>query len=531
MWLYLQTAKDNHFQRIMTTAESENLHSASLIGLTLGDYQILRRLGRGGMSVVYLAEQQSLKRRVAFKVLKSNLAEQEPYVRRFHTEAQAAASLVHANIVQIYEVGNIQGIHYIAQEYVAGQNLAQFMLRNGNISSGLGVNILQQVAAALNRAGKQGIIHRDIKPENIMLAPTGEVKVADFGLARVVDQDNGVQTTQIGITMGTPLYMSPEQAEGKAVDPRSDMYSLGVTAYHMLTGDPPFQGETALSVAVQHLKREPTPIQEHRSDLSEAFSLIIMKLLAKDPADRFQKATDLQESLRKLPDTDMDNSWPDDLDRWDWENMSLANAQVQATQQLDALMKNHTQQSGQFALNRLWMLAAVIFFVAGMVLASLRYQETPLDSPIEHTNTIEKYDTVEQQYYYASILNTDEAYKFVEEYFPPQDSPNNNYYTLRAHQRLGDLHLTAGDFELAESYYLELVLLGPEKRHFRGFGLAGLANIYHRQNDLKKVVQELVSLSEIIDQIDLKVQMEIIDRLDEDLRKTFEEQRAFATYQ
>jgi tetratricopeptide (TPR) repeat protein len=172
-----------------------------------------------------------------------------------------------------------------------------------------------------------------------------------------------------------------------------------------------------------------------------------------------------------------------------------------------------------------------MFFVGGMVLAGMRYQETPLDVTIEPTNTIEKYDTVEQQYYYASILNTDEAYKCVEEYFPPTDSPNNNYYTLRAHQRLGDLYLVAADFELAESYYLELVLLGPEERHFRGFGLAGLANIYHRQNDPKKVVQELVALSEIIDQIDLKVQMEIIDRLDEDLRKTFEEQRAVPTYQ
>jgi len=147
------------------------------------------------------------------------------------------------------------------------------------------------------------------------------------------------------------------------------------------------------------------------------------------------------------------------------------------------------------------------------------------------TNTIEKYDTVEQQYYYASILNTAEAYKFIEEYFPPKDSPNNNYYTLRAHQRLGDLYLTAANFELAESYYLELVLLGPEEQHFRGFGLVGLANIYHRQNDLKKVIQALVSLSAIIDQIDLKVQMEIIERLDEDLRKTFEEQRTVDTYQ
>ena len=161
----------------------------TLVGKRLGDYQILRRLGRGGMGAVYLAEQHSLKRRVAFKVLKPELAKDSVYVRRFHKEAQAAASLVHANIVQIYEVGEVEGIHYIAQEYVPGQNLDQYIRRNSSVSVPLSIVILKQVAAALQRASDQGITHRDIKPANIMLSSTGEVKVADFGKAslRLVD--------------------------------------------------------------------------------------------------------------------------------------------------------------------------------------------------------------------------------------------------------------------------------------------------------------------------------------------------------
>ncbi|HCP82997.1 MAG TPA: serine/threonine protein kinase, partial [Planctomycetaceae bacterium] len=214
----------------------------SLAGRQLGDYRMLRRLGRGGMSVVYLAEQMSLKRRVAIKVLKSDLAEDESYVRRFHKEAQAAAGLVHANIVQIHEVGQTDGIHFIAQEYVQGQNLRQYLQAQGAVDIQMGLSVLRQVAAALHKAGQSGIIHRDIKPENIMLSPTGEVKVADFGLARIVDSGDSMDATQVGMTMGTPLYMSPEQAQGGKIDPRSDLYSLGGTAYHMFSGRTPFEG-------------------------------------------------------------------------------------------------------------------------------------------------------------------------------------------------------------------------------------------------------------------------------------------------
>ena len=241
-----------------------------LSGRRLGDYQLIRRLARGGMADVYLAEQQSLRRQVAFKVLRRNLAGDETYVRRFHNEAQAAASLVHANIVQIYEVGCIDGVHFIAQEYVRGQNLKQLVARRGPLKVRMAINVMRQVAAALQRASSRGIIHRDIKPENIMLASTGEVKVADFGLARVAGDEGRLNLTQVGLTLGTPLYMSPEQVEGRPVDPRTDLYSFGVTCYEMLTGQPPFHGDTALSVAVQHLKSEPPRLEDLRQDLPGA---------------------------------------------------------------------------------------------------------------------------------------------------------------------------------------------------------------------------------------------------------------------
>jgi serine/threonine-protein kinase len=261
-----------------------------LSGRQIGDYRLLRRLGRGGMSDVYLAEQKSLRRQIAFKVLKRELAKDDTYVRRFHMEAQAAAALVHANIVQIHEVGCADGIHYIAQEYVAGQNLRDVVSRRGSVSAKLAVSVLRQTASALTKAADQGIIHRDIKPENIMLTPAGEVKVADFGLARVISNGDSLNLTQTGMTLGTPLYMSPEQVEGRALDPRSDIYSLGVTCYHMLIGEPPFRGETALSVAVQHVRTQPERLENRRPDLPTALCRIVHKMLAKKPGDRYADA-------------------------------------------------------------------------------------------------------------------------------------------------------------------------------------------------------------------------------------------------
>lgn len=507
--------------------------TSSLVGLQLGDYQILRRLGHGGMSVVYLAEQQSLKRRVAFKVLKSELAKDTTYVRRFHKEAQAAASLVHANIVQIYEVGEQEGIHYIVQEYVPGQNLAQYIRRHSSVSVPLSIVILKQVAAALHRAGDQGITHRDIKPENIMLSTNGEVKVADFGLARVTSGEHHVETTQIGITMGTPLYMSPEQAEGGAIDPRSDIYSLGVTGYHMLAGRPPFEGDTALSVAVQHLKRIPDPVSSVRPAIPQALCDLIMKMLEKQPEQRIQKAIELQKHLRSIPVTISDDQWPNDLEHIDCDDVALADARIEATQQLDALMKTQSQQARRSRRGILWIVATVVMFASGVLAGSLPYSEEALETPKEVTQitTIEKRDTVEAQYLYASVVNTEEAYLSVENYFPIAESPPNYHYVMLSHQRIADLNLIAGNFQAAEAYYMELYYLAPEERHFRAYGIAGLANVYFRTNMVAKMADRLIELGEVLPLLNEDIQQELMERLDPELREIVEQFQADATRQ
>src|SRR5215207_10138842 len=250
-----------------TPAPSEPSTSADLTGRTLGEFQLIRRIGQGAMGQVYLARQISLKRQVAVKILKAELAANETSLRRFQQEAEAVARINHANIVQIYFIGHADGLHYMALEYVEGKNLRDFLSRKGPPDFPVALNIMRQVAMALQRASELGFVHRDIKPENILLTRKGEVKVADFGLSRVLEGERpALHLTQSGVTMGTPLYMSPEQVEGKSVDPRTDIYSFGVTCYHMLAGHPPFRGSTAFEVALAHVQKAPEPLSRVRPD-------------------------------------------------------------------------------------------------------------------------------------------------------------------------------------------------------------------------------------------------------------------------
>ena len=277
-----------------------------LTGATMGDYQILRRLGQGGMGEVYLAEQISLKRKVALKLLKPELAANERSLERFKREAESVARATHANIVQVYAIGEALGHHFMALEYVEGRNLREFLEKKGPPEIFLGLRIVSQVAAALHRASELGIVHRDIKPENILLTRKGEVKVADFGLTRVLDESAPAQPThltQSGVTMGTPLYMSPEQVEGKRdIDPRSDIYSLGVTAYHLFAGQPPFRGASPFEVAVQHVQNEPQPLGEIRPDLPAELCAVVHKMMAKKPEDRFQTGREIVREVSRLRD-------------------------------------------------------------------------------------------------------------------------------------------------------------------------------------------------------------------------------------
>jgi len=285
----------------VASGSSQAVPVVDLSGRTLDDYRILRRLGAGGMGQVYLAEQVSLKRRVALKILKAELAADPTALQRFKREAEAVARVTHANIVQVYQIGAADGVHYMALEYVEGRNLRDYVALKGPPDALLALSIMRQVAAALQRAGELGIIHRDVKPENILLTRKGEVKVADFGLSLALAAGQpALNLTQSGVTMGTPLYMSPEQVEGKALDPRTDIYSFGVSCYHMLSGQPPFRGQSAFEVALQHVRSEPAALASLRPDLPPELCAVVHKMMAKKPEGRYQTCRELLADLSRL---------------------------------------------------------------------------------------------------------------------------------------------------------------------------------------------------------------------------------------
>jgi serine/threonine-protein kinase len=450
--------------------KQHDLPDADLAGRPLGDFQLLRRLGRGAMADVYLADQSRLKRRVALKILRPELAGDRTYLQRFEIEAQAAASLVHANIVQIYEVGCIDRLHYIAQEYVQGQNLREYITRHGPPNLPQALSIMRQVAAALAKAAEQGVVHRDIKPENIMLTAGGEVKVADFGLARFAGEGAANDLTQVGITLGTPLYMSPEQVEGRPLDPRSDIYSFGVTCYHMLSGRPPFSGETALSVAVQHLKKQPEPLESLRGDLPPALCRIVHQMLAKDPSQRFATARDLLRELRRVQVESFGQDWPEDLPGWDSLAAETAvDSRVAATQQLERLMK--TTAVRRFRRRGRALLAAGILsaFLLGVLGAwFFAVPSSLLADAKKAPPVIPKQRTVLGQWYLASQLDTVAAWQSVIDYFPEKRD-----ITLRAQQQLALIYLREGDLDRAMTIFEKLANRGDDEVELRAFGLAG----------------------------------------------------------
>ncbi len=272
-----------------------------LTGRSIGDFAVLRKIGQGGMGQVYLARQQSLKREVALKILRKDLAENAVALKRFQAEAEAVAKISHPNIVQVYAVGVQEGLHFMALEYVEGRDLREYLERKGPPELPVALLILRQVGAALQRAGELGLVHRDIKPENILLNRKVEVKVTDFGLSCYFAGDaRPVSLTQSGMTLGTPLYMSPEQVQGKPVDHRSDLYSFGVTSYHVLAGNPPYAGLNAFDVAVQHVQATPEPLDQIRPDLPAELCALVMKLMAKRPEDRYQSAKEVLRDLGRV---------------------------------------------------------------------------------------------------------------------------------------------------------------------------------------------------------------------------------------
>ena len=278
-----------------------------LIGKVIGNrYEIISEAGNGGMATVYKAKDNILNRLVAIKVLKDEFTTDQEFVKRFNTEAQSAARLTHPNIVSVYDVGYEEenNLYYIVMELIKGKTLKEIIVNDGALSWKWAVNIAMQIASALEAAHKENIIHRDIKPHNIIITEEGVAKVTDFGIAKAVSNST---ITAFGTTIGSVHYFSPEQAKGGITDAKSDIYSLGVVMYEMLTSKVPFDADTPVSVALKHMQEEPIEPIEINEDIPSAVNSIVMKAMQKDPINRYQSATEMISDLGKaLKDPDGD---------------------------------------------------------------------------------------------------------------------------------------------------------------------------------------------------------------------------------
>ncbi|MDK2918328.1 MAG: eukaryotic-like serine/threonine-protein kinase [Candidatus Petromonas sp.] len=268
-----------------------------MIGKILGDrYEIIEKIGGGGMALVYKAKCRLLNRYVAVKILRPEFTSDEDFINKFEKESQAAASLSHPNIVNIYDVGTDNDIYYIVMEYVKGKTLKSYIREKRFLANQETIGISKQIALALHHAHNNHIIHRDIKPHNILITEDGRIKVTDFGIARAITSST---ITNTGNVIGSVHYFSPEQARGGFVDEKSDIYSLGVTMYEMITGKVPFSGDTPISVALKHLKEEIVPPSLINKEVSQALESIILKAMQKDKSKRYDNAIDLYKDLEK----------------------------------------------------------------------------------------------------------------------------------------------------------------------------------------------------------------------------------------
>lgn len=265
-------------------------------------YEMQQRIGRGGMADVYLARDILLDRLVAIKVLFPEYATDPAFVERFRREAQSAANLNHPNIVSVYDWGRSNNTYFMAMEYVPGRTLAEALHDVGQITAMKAAEVGIEVAAALSFAHRGNVVHRDIKPGNILIGSNGQLKVADFGIARALGSAADSNLTQVGAVMGTAAYLSPEQAQGGQPDPRSDLYSLGIVLYEMVGGRVPFSGDNPVSIAYKQVHEAPQPLNQLASDVPRAFEAIVARLLAKDPDLRYATAEAVRDDLRRFRD-------------------------------------------------------------------------------------------------------------------------------------------------------------------------------------------------------------------------------------
>lgn len=269
-----------------------------MIGKTLGGrYEVLEKIGGGGMAVVYKGRDKLLNRDITIKVLREQFVNEENFIKRFQREAQAVAKLSHPNIVSIYDVGKEDNFHYLVMEYVEGQNLKEIIQKRAPIEPLEAIDYLMQILDALEHAHENQVIHRDIKPHNILVTKSGKVKVTDFGIAQAV---SSATLTYTGTMVGSVQYISPEQAKGEVTDTAADIYSSGVVLYELLTGELPFTGDTAISIAIKHIQSDFAPPSELVEGIPPALEAVVLKAMNKDPKERFASAHEMGAALEKV---------------------------------------------------------------------------------------------------------------------------------------------------------------------------------------------------------------------------------------
>ena len=432
----------------------------------LGEFRLLRRLGSGGMAQVYLAEQTSLHRCVAIKVMRPDFGADDLHQKRFEHEAKAAAGLNHPNIVQVYAVGECDTIHYIAQEYVQGLNLRQYLQKKKPPGAHLAIHLMKQVCSALHSAHQAGIVHRDIKPENIMVTRKMVAKVTDFGLAQLTQGGERVNLTQVGVTMGTPLYMSPEQVNEANVDLRSDLYSIGVTFYHLLAGHPPFRAGTAFALAFKHLNEEAPLLAESRPDLPPSLIRLIHRLMEKNPDDRFTSAREVLNALKSIEKSGETGE--------DWT----------VDEESDEPQSGRWFQVPRKKLRRYGIACTVIFILSAWMGQRLR-RVNPLDTPIQPGASVPVRSSARDQIDTARRLARDqniapeelaEAWHAVIENFPDETAA-----VLEARFELGLLFLKTGRHEEALQNFRLLTISGNNR--LEANGIAGKAIVASLQGD------------------------------------------------
>jgi serine/threonine-protein kinase len=339
-----------------------------MVGEVIGDrYELEELVGSGGMSSVFRAHDRLLERKVALKVLHEQYTSDEDYVERFRREARSVASLSHPNIVTVIDRGEHGGRQYIVFEYVDGENLKHRIDREGALPVRDALELALQIGRALQFAHQNGLVHRDVKPQNVLLNGDGRPKVTDFGIARSLDVQRGM--TQTGTVLGTSDYIAPEQAQGAHVDDRTDVYSLGVVLYELLSGETPFTGENFVAVAMQHINNPPPNIQDRRGDVSPRLAYAIDRALAKDPGDRWASmaefCNELEACLGELDE--LDGRWPDS-----GATMVVTKSRRPRTQ------ARHSARSRSRPVWP-WLLAVLVLAAVGAVVAYLVLEGSPTD--------------------------------------------------------------------------------------------------------------------------------------------------------